>query len=315
MAASAQPSEGMTLGQILDRIFRLLWTHWRTFLKLAVMPCAALTIFFALMGVALIASGAVAWPARTALPPAMGAWIFSTGGAGCLLVIAAYTLFEGAATYTAMEADAGRSIGGKTAYATAWERFGRLLWLLILRTVLIGLPMLAPFALLGGLGGIAMRSGRGEIAPGVWFVVLPFIILLFAGATLYAVLLSLRLALAPAACIAEGVSGVSALKRSRALTAKASGRLFLVLLVVYAAGYVTMMVVQLTGGALLGMGALLAALLGIHFVAPWNWIGITVMTAGGLAVLLIWMAAIWSSYAVAFAVVYRDQRFRLEGAS
>lgn len=315
MAASAQPTPGMTLGQILDRIFRLLWTQRRTFLKLAALPCAAMTVLVVFMMVAMVMSGATALPPHTALPAAMAQWILAAGLAGALLVLGAYAWFEGAATYTAIEADAGRLISVSNARARAWLRCGQLIWLLILRTLCIGLPILIPFAVVGALIGLGRNSGRGEIAPGVWFLLLPFVILLFAGAVVYAISMSLRLALAPAICMAEGVGGVGALKRSRVLTSKASGRLFLVLLVVYAAGYLTMMVVELAGAALLGMGALLAAVMGIRFVTPWNWIGITVLTTGGLAVLLVWMAAVWSSYAVAFAVVYRDQRFRLEGAS
>jgi hypothetical protein len=315
MAGSAAPLLGLTLGMILDRIFRLLRSHIRRFLHLALVPGAAMVAFYVLLGAPILMTGAVWLPAHAQMPASMLRWIPPSAIAGSLLMIVTYTLFEAAATYSALQANAGELVTFRSAYGLAWSRCGRFLWLTILRGLIVGLPFMAPFLALGGLTAIAVHSQQGQLAPGVWFLLFPLIVLLFAAGMVYAVLMSLRLALAPAACIAEGLTAISALKRSGELTREAKGRIFLVLLVVYAAGYVAMLLFELICMVLIGLGALAVGMLQIRFAPPWSYVGIGVLAVGGLALMMVWVAAVWSSYAVAFAVLYHDQRYRVDGAA
>jgi hypothetical protein len=50
-------------------------------------------------------------------------------------------------------------------------------------------------------------------------------------------------------------------------------------------------------------------------MAPWGYIGIGVGAVVFICAYLLWIACIWAAYTTLFAVVYRDQRLRLEGAA
>lgn len=65
------------------------------------------------------------------------------------------------------------------------------------------------------------------------------------------------------------------------------------------------------------LGAM-AALLGmmLHLaMAPWGYVGIGIGSTVFACAYLVWIAAVASAYCALFAVVYQDQRSRLEGVT
>jgi len=302
----------LTIGQILDRIFRLLWTHVFLFLKIASIPAAGFFALYGLIAVALLASGAFTRPLHQPDPMKIMAVLLPVGLAGGVALMLVYAVFEAAGSYAALEANRGNKVSFRAAYAVAWRNAGRFLWLMILRTLWVGLPILGFY---GGLAGVALLqfAGHGNPNPGVYFVIFPLIFLAYCGAFVYAIFMSIRLALAPPICVAEQLTAASALRRSLNLTRNAKGRIFLVLLVVYAAGYAAFVVFEAVCFALVAGGFIFAAAIHMDFHGPWSVIAISILALFAIGFMFLWIAALTASYSIAFAVLYHDQRLRIEG--
>jgi hypothetical protein len=114
--------------------------------------------------------------------------------------------------------------------------------------------------------------------------------------------------------VAEDVSAWQGLKRSNHLTNGAKGRIFLLALLIYAIAYAAFLVVEMIILFLGAMIALVGMLLHLT-MAPWGYIGIGAGILVFLCVYLLWYACIWAAYTTLFAVVYHDQRLRLEGVA
>lgn len=313
------PASGypLTFGQILDRIFKLLRAKARLFLGIALVPAAAMGLVYALMVGSLLFSGLMSqrqrqpipWHVRPVLTAGVGLGFF---GAGCLLMLLVYALFEAAAIYAALEVDHGRDVSVRSAYAVAWRHAGRYVWVMMLRALYVAGPIVALAVVVGGSAYFAAQSEGGTLGPGTMFLLIPLILLLYLGAMVYAVLLSLRLALVVPASIAEDLEGNDAVKRSLALTRNAKGRIFLVFLVVYAAGYAALMALELGCGMLAGLGALVGMVAHLQIKPPWSYVGGGLVVTLAMGVMLLWVAAMWAGYAIAFGVLYHDQRLRGE---
>jgi hypothetical protein len=85
------------------------------------------------------------------------------------------------------------------------------------------------------------------------------------------------------------------------------------MLAIYAAGYVAMMAFEMVGFAVAGVGVLLASVLHLHVSKPGVVMGMIVLGVVGAAALFLWIAALAAGYTMAFAVLYHDQRLRVEG--
>jgi hypothetical protein len=149
----------LTIGQILDRIFRLLRVNLRLFVEVASVPAGALCILYAVIGAALFATGVLSQPPH-APDPQKVLWVVlpSTllGMAGFLLV---YAVFEAAASYAALQANHGIKVSFREAYRIAWGSAGRFCWLMILRSLMIMLPTVLCFALIGGMVAASRTMG------------------------------------------------------------------------------------------------------------------------------------------------------------
>jgi fatty acid desaturase len=102
---------------------------------------------------------------------------------------------------------------------------------------------------------------------------------------------------------------MQAIKRSGVLTHGAKGRIFLVLLIVYAISYVAIMILYAVGLFVFAI----AALAGMGHAGLTSPVTITLAVIGVLVVLalvLLWSAVLMAAYSVAFAVFYRDQCLR-----
>jgi hypothetical protein len=184
---------------------------------------------------------------------------------------------------------------------------------MVLRSLIIAIPIMV-LALAVGVGGLMLGliPKGGNPNPAVLFFLIPLAILFYLGAIVYAIIMSLRLSLAFPACVHENLTAMQAIRRSGALTHGAKGRIFLVLLVIYAISYVAVMILYAVGL----FAFAIAALAGLGHASLTSPITITLAVAGVLvlmALFLLWSAALMAAYSIAFAVFYRDQCLRMQG--
>jgi hypothetical protein len=302
----------LTTGKILDRIFRLLRANFLVFLRIAIVPAASMLAMYGVIGAVLFALGVFRGPHH---PPDAFRLAEVLLPVGCIAGLAfglIYALFEAAGTYAALQANLGVKVSFHAAYRVAMKKAGRYLWLMILRQFWIGLPILTCYAIIAGV--VLTFVSKGMVSnQGIYFAVFPLVVLMYLGSMVYAMIAALRLSLALPACIAENAAAAVALRRSLALTRNAKGRIFVVMLAIYAAGYVAMMAFEMVGFAVAGVGVLLASVLHLHVSKPGVVMGMIVLGVVGAAALFLWIAALAAGYTMAFAVLYHDQRLRVEG--
>jgi hypothetical protein len=223
-----------------------------------------------------------------------------------------YGLYYGASTYAALQADLGLKVTAGQAIRHGWSRIGRYTGLILLRSLIIILPL---FALVVIAGALVLLLGLSHNINGnmaAMFILFPLGGLCYFAYLVYAVYMTLRFSLALPACVHESLSATQALKRSSLLTFGAKGRIFLILLIIYAISSAAFLVVYLVG--ILGF-ALVAALGAGNLEHPGPFT-IALLALAGIAILvfvLLWSALLMSAYSTAFAVFYRDQRLRKEG--
>jgi hypothetical protein len=319
--SSAAPPAGatlhgpMTFGQILDRVLQLMRANWRLFVGIALAPAAGIIVYFGIIFAALFPVLKPLMLHQTVgFSPMKMAWVAGMYIFGVALMVVIYALYEPAGVYAALEANTGTRVAFRKAWAVAWSKAGRYVWLAILRALIVALPIMVFGGAIAGTVGLTMAHGRGGSNPSAMMVLLPLLVLLYVGSIVYAVLVMLRLVLAVPACVAEDVSAWRSLRRSNQLTNGAKGRIFLLGLLIYAIAYAAFLVVEMV---LFFLGAI-AALAGmaLHLtMAPWGYAGIGAAAVVFLCAYLVWIAAAASTYCTLFAVVYQDQRLRLGGAA
>lgn len=217
----------MTLGQILDRTFRLVRANLRLFVGIGVVPAVV-----SLMTVAAI-EAVMMLPMFRHLPkppaPEEMAHLFTPAifiplvGVTTVINGVIFALYLAAATYAATQADKGLAVSISEAWQQARSGAGRSIWLLFLIYVISFLP--AVVIELMFFGGFAMLMiGHSNPNPAVYFL-LPLGMLLFFAALVYGILIALRFSLAFPVCIVEGLTARAALKRSGQLTKGAKGRI------------------------------------------------------------------------------------------
>jgi hypothetical protein len=303
----------MTFGQIFDRTYRLMRANLRLFFGIAAVPSAALfLVFAALMGFMLIEAGPEI-AHKSAPSPVFPIYVPVIIFSAYLIFPVIYALYMPAASYAATQADLGVAVTFHAAYSVAWRRFGRYLWLMILGSLFVIVPVLA-CALIIGLGALllhfAMGGSSGESAA---LLLIPIGVLLYVAAGVYSILILLRFSLAFPASVVEGLPAWASLKRSGQLTKGAKGRIFLVLLVVYALTYAVSLVCV---AVFFAVGALVALVAMMASVTPGSPAFFALIGLAILGYLLIMIASCLFSYAAfttALAVIYHDQRLRKDG--
>jgi hypothetical protein len=305
----------MTFGQILDRVLQLMRANWRLLVGIALVPGAGMIVYF---GVIFAALFPVLRPVMLHQTPQFSVmtivWLSAAYIFGVILMIVICALYEPAAVYAALEANTGTRVGFRKAWAVAWSKAGRYIWLAILRALIVMLPIVVFGAVIVGTVGLSMARGRGGMDFSVMIVIFPLLMLFYLGAMVFAVLVMLRLVLAVPACVAEDLSAWKGIRRSNQLTKGAKGRIFLLFLLIYAIAYAAFLVAEVVLFFVGAMVALVGMLLHLA-MAPWGYIGIGVGAVVFICAYLLWIACIWAAYTTLFAVVYRDQRLRLEGAA
>jgi hypothetical protein len=305
----------MTFGQILDRVLQLMRTNWRLFVGIALAPAAGLIAYFAIMFAAFFP---VLKPVILHQTPSFSAmtmaWLGGMYILGVALMVVIYALYEPAGVYAALEANTGTRVTFRKAWAVSWSKPGRYVWLAILRALIVMLPILVFGAMIVGTLGLSMAHGRGGMDPSLMIVIFPLFMLLYLAWLVYTVLIMLRLVLAVPACVTEDVSAWRGLRRSNQLTNGAKGRIFLLGLLIYAIAYAVFLVAEVVIFFLGAMATLVGMMLHLA-MAPWGYVGIGVGATVFACTYLVWIAAAASAYCTLFAVVYHDQRQRLDGVA
>ena len=300
----------MSFGQILDRIFRLLRAHWKPFAGIGLLPIGTVVAIEGLFFGSMFLAGAFRHPPAQPNPAA----IFSITIPFFLIFIPAmflmYGLYYGAANYAALEADHGRAVTTGAALRHAWSRIGRYLWLVVVRGLIVAIPIVVLVAAV--LVGWAAVVRNGNANPAALFFLIPLAILFYLGAFVYAILMGLRLSLAFPACIQEGLTAVQAIKRSGVLTQGAKGRIFLILLVIYAVGYALVMALYAIGLFVFAIIALAGAA-NFQHMTPLGYAVLGLLGLCGVVLVMLWSALLMAAYSIAFAVFYRDQCLRKDG--
>jgi hypothetical protein len=235
--------------------------------------------------------------------------IFAAMLVGLAPLLAAYAGYAAAACHAAIEANRGRKVTFRGAYGMAWRDAVRYVWLMILQALCVASPAVLMFgAFIAAIEapGIASKS----TSPGLMFLLFPLMMLGYLLAMVYAVWMGLRLGLAFPACVTENIGAVEALRRSAALTHKAKGRIFVVLLVVYGISYGAFVVLELVVFALAAIAMLIAAGLHLSGVAVVSSFGVVAVLFG--AFFFVWITLIWAAYAISLSVLYEDQLLRIE---
>lgn len=300
----------MTFGQILDRIFRIVRANLKLFIGIAAIPAGVMVpimaLFFAVAFVPMIA--------HPQSPPNPEAVLGLMGPAilvGTALNLVVFALYLVASIYAASQAHLGLRASFSESYAVAWKRGGRYLWLMFLCYLIAFAPVLiAELVFVLPMGLFSMNK---TTPPPAFFLMIPLGVLLFLAAMVYGVIVALRLSLAFPASLIEDLPAWAAIRRSGRLTQGAKGRIFLVFLVIYALAYAAEMVMMILLMVVFVVGALAVAALHIQLASAVGIIGATVAGLCLLGFLLLFMALIWSAFSTAFAVIYHDQRLRIDG--
>jgi MFS family permease len=291
----------MTFGQILDRIFHVLRAHWKPMTAIGMLPMGFLLVFEgAFFGMFYLAGVFKTPPA-----PPNTALLLSTVG-----------LYYGASTYASVQVDSGVNVTAAEALRHAWSRIGRYTWLLLLRGLIISIPIfaIAAIALVGGLlmGLVTKGNLSSNASSGALFLLIPLAVLLYLGAIVYAVIMTLRTSLAFPACVHENLTAGQAIKRSGVLTQGAKGRIFLALLVIYAISYAVLLVMYAVGFFVVAIAMAVGAG-NMQHLSPLTIAMLAVAGLVFLGVFLLWTALLMAGYSTAYAVFYRDQRLRKDG--
>ena len=307
------PYRPMGLGQILDRVLRLLRANFRLLMGIAAVPGLTMLITYgmllAAMGPSLISAMRENKPEEMFHQAAILSAVFFPLMVVYLVVFAVYLA---AASYAAVLADRGTRVTFSDAYQVACSRVGHYVLLTLaiyavtfLPAFLLEIPILVSSALMGAQ----------KATPNPAFILLfPLLIFLILAAFIGGALVALRLSLAFAASIFESLGVKQAIRRSWTLTRGALGRIFLVALVIYAAIYIATMV--------LIFGAMIVGVTGFFLLGPHDHASAHSITVFAICAFVAYLAVIgiitmgtWAGFTTAFGVIYNDQRFRIDGAS
>jgi hypothetical protein len=90
--------------------------------------------------------------------------------------------------------------------------------------------------------------------------------------------------------------------------------MFLVMLVVYAISAAAVMVLELAGFTIAAVSMFVISALHLHVSSAVGIVGVVLLAVGVAAVVLLLAGTVSSAYKIALAVLYEDQRVRIDGA-
>jgi hypothetical protein len=302
-----------SLGQILDRVVHLLRANLKLLLGISAVPPVVLILSLGL------SFCAVMLPVLSQMPrnpsPAqesrIAAVFFTFASVAFILYGATFAPSIAAASRAAVKADLGERITFREAYGSAFQRYGRNLLLLLLISLVAMGPMIL-VQMIAFAGSVAIGRNLNPQGP-AFFVGIPASILLLLACFVFSILAMLRLSLAFSACVTEHLTAVAAIKRSNYLTRDASGRIFVVLLIIYAIIYAVFLLGMFAAWLVFTVGGLIPSGSHYHVLPAVRVLFIACFLVGLFAVGVLYMALNGAGYATALAVIYNDQRLRFEG--
>jgi hypothetical protein len=318
-AGNAAPGQwpGMTTGQILDRVFRLLRAHFELYVGLAIVPGLAVLSMIVVLG-GLAALRFFSLLRHHSAPPNLWSllWLVPVGIAFYIAIFIVYALYAAAASYAVVRNNWGQPVSAAEAWAVAWRRGGSYVWLTFLIVLIVGGPVYVVLGLGAGVMALTAVNAHSSGAPFIGLAFMPMFMLLNLGTQVYMVLMFLRYGLAFPASVMEDLPAVAALRRSASLTRGGKGRIFVVLLVMYAASFILILVCEMILFFVVGMGVFAVSLAHVSWHSPlllfiFAPLGLLVM----LAVILAVVSLPYAGYTTAFGILYCDQRMRVDGAA
>lgn len=306
------PNPGMTTGQILNRVFRLLRANFKLLFGIAGVPSLAFMViygaFLGLVAKEVIGSirGGQIHPDVTQLT-----WTVLVGFiVNMAIQLVVFAVYLASASYAAVQVDRGVGATFREAYGVASTRAGHyLLLMLTIYSVTFLPPFLLEVPLI--LAVIFLNGSHAALNPALILLV-PLDFLLIFGAFIAGALVALRLSLAFPASVFELLTVRKALRRSWTLTRGAVGRIFVAVLVIYAAVYALSSIV-IYGAIAVGGIAMFAF---SHPQGDLSKQAIIALVVFGILVyvLLIAICSVgsWAGFATSFAVIYNDQLRRFE---
>lgn len=308
---------GLTLGQIIERVFRLLRANLRLFLSLAAAPALALLAVMILAGgLALILLIPLTRNHSGPPDPWAFAWIAIPVIGAYTAILPVFALYAAAASYAVVRTDLGYAVTSSEAWAAAWKRWGRYVGLIFLIVLFVSGPFYVLIAVGAGTMFLFGFGAAAGIPSLLLFLFSPLFALLIVGSYVFSIFALLYLSLAFPACVMEDLPVTQAIRRSVDLTRGAKGRIFLVLLVIYAATYVVNMVCVLAFFLVGGLAAALGALAHVALQSPAGWFLFAPFGLLGFVVIFLGLITLpYAGYTTAFGVLYRDQlaRTRADG--
>lgn len=294
----------LSLGEILDRTAQLYRTN---FLLLAGISAVYAGVLL-LIGLAQV--GAQAWLKAAGLSSQL-VWVTV---ASIVVSVPVVMVAGGLAVAANNRAVAWLHLGEPAtisgAYRSILPRLGRYLWLMIVVTFVVYLPLIVVYAAFVGFAFVYIKP-LGLMNPGVAPSTPPdpqalvtmiggllVLGLLLLAALVYAVLMGLRYALAVPACVIEDIKARDAIRRSILLTKGARGRIFVLGLLVVA--------IQMGLGMVTQIFFVFAAVKH-HGDLP------ALVRAAQQVVAFFTNSFIGPIYATGFTLFYYDQRVRKEG--
>jgi hypothetical protein len=303
----------LTIGQILERVYRLLRANWKLMLGISMVPGASAFISF---GPVLASVGYMAFAVIQEgdhVPPEHLMKMNMAALAVMMVVqLLVFSIYLAATSYAVVQTDCGVRVTMREAYTVAWKRAGHYVLLTLalygicfLPMLILEIPMFASMATLG-----AMKPGTPQ--PVLMQVLLPVEFLGMFAAMVAGLLVALRLSSAFPASVFEALNVRAAIKRSWRLTRGAMGKIFLVMLVIYGVTYVAMMVVMMVA---ISAGAIVYMLFSGSMAHPSPHTLWILATCGGLTYLTLIASFItfsWAGYSTALGVLYNEERMQVD---
>ena len=295
----------LNLGEILDRTVQLYRHNFWLFVGTGALPVlAALVLAIPAAGLLLIpgiASGSIVDPAAIVRGVALGTTMLIF----LPVYIAAFTFSIAALTEATVSVERGQKLTIRAALGSAWPRFWKYFWFLLLQIGVVGIaPVGVATALIGSLVFSMTRPGVGTATS----FALGFLVFLVGAAAIGAVIwLALSLAMGMAVCVVEKKTAWESMVRAWRLSQGTRGRIFVLYLLIVALS----MAVSMASYLLAATAGAAAA-----FAGHGSTVAIVATVVAGVLYIVVSLSAQLALAPVpwiALVLFYYDQRVRKEG--
>jgi len=298
----------MDVGQILTRVLSLVRANLRVFVGMAAVPPVVIYGLLAMMAAAVLIPmfGRLHEPPTPQLVMKILLVVAPLAILVFVLYWLAFAVYLAAGSHAAVQADCGVPVTFSGSYGVAIIRAGRYFLLLLIIYAICFFPALFIQLAMAALMGL---SALNKTQPNPFlFLMFPFGVFSQMALMVAGFVIGLRFSLAFPASVMENLPAIEALKRSNVLTRGARLKIFLALLVIYAATYAAMLILMGVTVFVVAIGLFAVLGLHLHFSAPVLVVLAIVAGAGFMALMVLFMACSWAGFTTALCVIYNDQR-------